>query len=318
MMNNPSFMKIFRQYLKCMCSINQKNREAFADNYDKVEVSKAALKSSKEIRGPHRPPAIIIHGVMPRSGTVYTGELLRLHPDIYAYPNELWEIPFLELSGELKNIQQLFFKRYKLNRERMGELDLLPLFGASLISYLYSFVPADKTLLIKVPDVQFLSYFPIVFPHENLLLLMRDGRDLVSSTIKTWPEEKFSKVCLQWKNSAQHMINFNHYQSLKRDNYQMFKYEDILDEPAYFARNACQRYGLDINSYPYDEIGKLPYRGSSTLQTDGGVSWEPINSCQSAKTVGHWQQWPAKHTKQFKKIAGEVLIQAGYCKDQNW
>ena len=301
-----------------MRSIHQGNQEAFDDNIGKVEISNDVLKSSKEIRGAHRPPAIIIHGVMPRSGTVYTGELLRLHPDIYAYPNELWEIPFLELSGEFKNIQKLFFNRYKLNREKMGELDLLPLFGASLISYLYSFVPIDKTLLIKVPDVQFLSYFPIVFPHENLLLLMRDGRDLVSSTIRTWPREKFSNVCLQWTNSAQYMINFTHNQGQKRDNYQMFKYEDILKQPAEFARNACNFYGLDIDRYPYDEINNLPFRGSSTIQAEGRVNWEPIDSDQTAKTVGHWQQWSAKQTKQFKKIAGEVLIQAGYCSDLNW
>ena len=166
--------------------------------------------------------------------------------------------------------------------------------------------------------MQFLSYFPIVFPHENLLLLMRDGRDLVSSTIRTWPGEKFSNVCLQWRNSAQHMINFNHNQSSKRDNYQMFRYEDILEEPTDFARNACHWYGLDVDSYPYNKISKIPYRGSSTHQTEGGVSWEPINAGQTAKTVGHWQQWSAKQTKQFKKIAGEVLIQAGYCTDLNW
>lgn len=317
-MYNPNFIKIIRHYIKCLASINQRNQAAFDSEFDIHMVSDAAFAASQVIRGTHRPPAIIIHGVMPRSGTVYTGELLRLHPDIFAYPNELWEIPFLELTGEIKNIQQLFFDRFKFNRNRMGELDLLPLFGASIIAYLYSFVPANKTLLIKIPDVQFLQYFPTVFPHENLLLLMRDGRDLVSSTVRTWPSEKFSNVCTQWKNSAQHMIAFNRFHSLKRDDYHYGKYEEIVDKPTEFVSNACKWFGLNADRYPFDQIEELAYRGSSTLQPEGAVNWEPIKSSKATKTVGHWQQWSVRQTRQFKKIAGAALIEAGYCTDMDW
>ena len=144
-------MKLLRPYIRCIRSTIQNKQDAYANEFNIHEVSDEALSACYKIRGENRPPAMIIHGVMPRSGTVYTGELLRLHPDIFAYPNELWEIPFLELSGELKNVQQLFFKRFKNNRGKMAELDFLPLFGASLIAYLYSFVPANKTLLIKIP-----------------------------------------------------------------------------------------------------------------------------------------------------------------------
>ncbi len=317
MLNPVNKMKFIRPYIKSIRSINRRKKEAYDSQFELTEITDHVLKVSSSIRGNH-PPAIIIHGVMPRSGTVYTGELLRLHPDIYAYPNELWEIPFMELTGDIKNLQQLFFDRFKGNRERMGEVDFLPLFGASLMAYLYSFVPEGKKLLIKIPDVQFLQYFPIVFPNEHLLLLMRDGRDLVSSTTRTWPEEKFSNVCKEWKNSAQHMVAFDHFYHDKRDDYQFMKYEDIVDNPEEFVRNSCQWYGLDVERFPFEQITELAFRGSSTLQPEGEVNWEPIKSNKSTKTVGHWHQWSAKQTKQFKDIAGAALINAGYCEDLNW
>jgi hypothetical protein len=57
-------------------------------------LSEYALQVAKTIRGTDRKSAIIIHGIMPRSGTVYTGSLVKLHPDISPYPNEIWEAPF--------------------------------------------------------------------------------------------------------------------------------------------------------------------------------------------------------------------------------
>ncbi len=314
-------LNTIKKLTKAFCNLNISNQQenaayAMADFRDNV--SKDALKASEIIRGIDRPPAIIIHGVMPRSGTVYIGELLRLHPDVYAYPNEMWEIPFLELTGDFKNIQRHFFDRYKQNSEKMNELDLLPLFGASLIAYLYTFVPQGKTLLIKVPDVKFLSYFPVMFPHEKMLLLMRDGRDLVSSTVRTWPKKDFSSVCKEWDLCARLMLAFSALHNKHEEKFPFVKYEEIVAHPQDFVTKACTWYDLDADKFPYNEIKRLAYRGSSTLQSKGDVSWEPIKSASNAKTVGHWEHWTAKQIKLFKEIAGTTTIKSGYSSDINW
>jgi hypothetical protein len=57
-------------------------------------------------------PAIFILGATPRSGTVYTGELVRLHPDVAAHPNQLWEVPFLRGIGPLLKHQVDFVQTY--------------------------------------------------------------------------------------------------------------------------------------------------------------------------------------------------------------
>ncbi len=61
-----------------------------------------AIEVAAQIRGEHRGPAVMIHGIMPRSGTVYLGELLRHHPELHAYPGGIWELPFLERTTDLE------------------------------------------------------------------------------------------------------------------------------------------------------------------------------------------------------------------------
>lgn len=43
-----------------------------------------------------------------------------------------------------------------------------------------------------MPSVQYLNCFFLAFCHENLLLLMRDGRDVVTSTKQTCPRRGVS------------------------------------------------------------------------------------------------------------------------------
>ena len=104
-------------------------------------LSKEALEVSRSIRFEDRAPSVMIYGVVPRSGTVYVGKVLGLHPDLYGHPNQLWEIPFLESTPDLITFQEGFFSGYRGNRNRMGNLDYLPMFGSAYIRYLQSFAP---------------------------------------------------------------------------------------------------------------------------------------------------------------------------------
>lgn len=293
--------------------------EAFRFEAAPFTISEQTMQVVRRIRGDH-PPAIIIHGVMPRSGTVYTGELLRLHPDLHAYPNEIWELPFLELTGDLLAVQKHFFRAYKQNTGKIGEQDFLPLFGASIMAYLYSFVPAGKRLLLKIPDVQYLRYFFAVFPCETPLLLMRDGRDLVASTIKSWPDRDFAEVCRLWNNSARAMLAFQAQYPAQTHRYVTVNYEDVVARPAEFVAAACNRYSLDPGRYPFARIGTLPVRGSSTVEKrmSKDITWGPVEKPKDFKPVGHWQSWGEKRKRIFRQIAGDALIECGYVSNESW
>ncbi len=307
-----------RRYIKRILGLSKIDLRGYQARCSVDSVSVAARETADRIRGKERGPAIFIHGVMPRSGTVYTGEILRLHPALYAYPNEMWEIPFLELSGDIMDVQSHFFRAYRQNTGRMGENDFLPLFGASLMAYLHGFVPEDRRVLVKIPDVQYLSCFHTVFPSEHLLLLLRDGRDVVNSTIRTWPGMDFSDVCRRWALSARAMSNLTNRASGKEAGIWMTKYEDVVKDPEGFARGACSHFGLDADAFPYEKIGDISVRGSSAIKDSGRVTWDASEKPRDFNPVGRWQGWSRRQKRIFKNIAGEVLLETGYCDNLDW
>ena len=296
--------------------ISQKNSfQPFAHNY---HISKQALNSTASIRGHNRPPALMIHGIMPRSGTVYVGELLRQHPDIFAFPGEIWEFPFLTLTERLDHLQEDYFEVYGQSREKMGAQDFLPIFGSAMVGHLHSMTPDNQRILMKMPDVQYLSDFYTVFPHEHCLVLIRDGRDVVDSTVRTWRQIQFWMACLRWRRAAKMVIAFHEKHKTQTEGYYLAKFEDILDNPADFVQNAAQKFGFDAAAFPYEGLDALPVKGSSQTKSSGRVNWDPVQKPKNFKPVGRWQKWSKLRKKIFKWIAGDALIKLGYSEDKNW
>ncbi len=304
-----SFRDNVRKYIRYVFK-----NDGFAPRTQRGRISEHAFQTAKTLRGADRPPAIIIHGIMKRSGTVYSGELLSSHPHVYAYPNHIWEIPFLPLTGDILKMRDEFFLAYRQNVGKIEENDFLPIFGASFIAYLYSLVPAGQRMLLKMPGVEYLDYFFDVFPHENLLLLTRDGRDLVASTTKTWTQLRFADVCRRWDRSAKMILRF-HEQNAGRSGYWLARFEEAVQQPENFVRQACARFGLDPDVYPFEKINALPVIGSSTTRKQG-LDW--IEKPKDFNPIGRWQQWSAWQKRTFKRIAGRSLIALGYCEDLDW
>lgn len=281
-------------------------------------ISSHALDVARQIRGPDRKPVIFIQGVMPRSGTVYAGELLRLHSDLYAYPNDIWELPFLENTGVLLEMQHKFLRSYQYNKGKIEELDFLPLFGASLIAYLYALVPADKQLLLKVPSLRYLDHFDAVFPFEKTLILLRDGRDVVTSFKKTWPRSDFVDVSRRWALNTQMALNYDkQHQNISSPHY-MARFEDVVRDPATFVRTICKRFDLDPEHYPYDRIETVGVSGSSALKTSQTVTWDMKKKPTNFNPIGRWKEWPTYQKWRFKRVAGPTLVEAGYSNGADW
>lgn len=274
-----------------------------------------AIEAAKNIRGFERGPAVMIHGVSPRCGSVYTGELLSLHSDLFPYPKEMWEIPFLELSGDILNINRKFLKSYN-NYGKIGESDFIPLFSSSILSFFHQFAPAEKRLMIKRPKVDYLPHFFKMFPHENLLLLIRDGRDVVSSTVRSWPQANFTNSCKRWNLGAKMIIDFQ--KNNRNEGVFFTKYEEILLNPIEFVENACRCFNLKLDKYPFDKIKNIPIKGSSSIKKNGRVTWEATGKGKNFNPIGRWKEWSFKEKEIFKSIAGQSLLETGYCDNLKW
>ena len=130
-------------------------QRSFTPDFELPGITREAVDQAEKIRGKERPAAILLHGIMPRAGTVYVGELLRLHPDIVAYPRGIWEFPFLQQAQQIALLQEEFLWAYEQNMGKIGERDFLPLVGAAVIAHLYAEIPPGKRMLLKVPSAQY-------------------------------------------------------------------------------------------------------------------------------------------------------------------
>jgi hypothetical protein len=278
------------------------------------EVARTTASSSVTGAG----PALIIHGIMPRAGTVYVGQLMRLHPDLYALPRDLWELPLLQLSKDVLHLQRKFLRIYEQNADKMASADFLEIVGAGMLAYLREETPMDKRILFKVPSVQYLHYFWTMYPNQQLMLLTRDGRDVVDSTVRTWPQISFPMACLRWKRAANMVYQFHEHHIDLHTGYWLARFEDAVQDPETFIREACHRFALDVARYPFEQIKDIRIRGSSRLSQQGRVTWNPKEKPAGFAPIGHWQNWPPHRKWLFKWIAGDMLVKLGYCKDLTW
>lgn len=281
------------------------------------ELSTNLLAAVKQVRGPGRPPAIIVHGVMPRSGTVYCGELVRLHSDIVAYPYELWEVPLLQATREIDGLHSAFVRGYRSNADRLGNAEFMAIIGAAFIGYLYAALPAGKRLLIKVPRAAYLGNFATMFPMEDSLFLMRDGRNLTQSTLKTWPDKSFEATAKSWNDATRLMLKV--LSMYKGDRVcKMYRYEELAADPSGFAQSLCENFDLDPDLYPFEKVQSLPTRGASSTSQAGQVDWSPKEKPRGFKSSEHWKNWGESKRERFKIIAGSTLIESGYEKNSDW
>lgn len=291
----------------------------FSPNGAEAASSPQALRAAQQARGEGRGPTIFIQGIMPRSGTVYAGELIRLHPDLYSFPNHMWEFPALVVSPDVVRIQEKFIQGYRYNLEKFESGDFLPLFGAALIAYLHESAPQGQRVLVKMPSVQYLSAFFAMFPFENLLILVRDGRDLVHSTLRTWRQLNIVQVCLRWNRSARMVLaTMDQFAEQGRQGYWLARYEDALGEPEAFVKEACRQFNLDESLYPYERIEKIRVIGSTKLENQGKVAWQHLKRPKDFQPTGYWKNWSTLRKLVFKAIAGRALIELGYSQDMKW
>ncbi len=294
------------------------DRRSFHADFSEPELQEQVFQSALAIRGPNHGPAVIIHGIMPRSGTVYVGELLRLHPDLQAYPWDLFEVPLLQVSDAIDQAQLRFLRAYRHNVDKIADHDFLALFSAAFIAHLYSGASEGRRILLKMPGVHYLHRFFKAFPAENLLILIRDGRDVAESTMRTWPQLGFPSICRRWRRSAGMVLACDRQFSQREAGYWLARFEDAIGDPVAFVKKACLKFDLDESRYPFEKISDIPVRGSSSLSKQTSITWKPMRKPTTFKPTERWRDWSSRRKRTFKHIAGKTLIDLGYCTTLDW
>ncbi len=271
-----------------------------------------------------RDPPVFLIGVHRRCGSNFVADLLRLMPE-FQLPNPISEDYLLEHAKLLveyaeRTAEEQYRKRFPdeaafaaCKAQLLGEL------GEGLLRFLYSFLEPEKRLLTKTPDPWGLAHFRRLFPDCLLVLLVRDGRDVVESACRSWPHEPAKTWMHSWAQNAREILAF--LDGLSPDDKErtlLVRYEDLLA-----GREEVERLvrfvGGDPAEFPWEKLDSMPVRGSSDVRVkEGELHWKPVDKPKDFKPVGRWQSWSYWKKRQFKKIAGRELIALGYVSDDRW
>jgi protein-tyrosine sulfotransferase len=267
------------------------------------------------VRGPDYPPAIFVHGVLPRSGTNFVANLLALHPDVAAFPRRLWEFPLLHVVPGARALESEFLAMFPRNAEVMQPFELLAYLAGGWLASLQREV-GERRVLLKSPHAQNLFLFRHLFPGDKLVLCLRDGRDVIASSSATFRSrllrKSFRQLVTEWKLATDAVLSFAPGGPNAHPNVVVLRYEDLAGDAVEAVGTVLDRLGLDAARYPFAAAGVMPVFGSSTSAETGDARWQPRPRGTGFHPVGRWHAWPERRKEAFLRAAGDTLARAGY------
>lgn len=261
-----------------------------------------------------RGDAVFVRGITPRSGTNFLWDLLRLHPALAAAREPIWEDNVLARSDLLRAyVGETAATWQEVDAPGREELEgeLAARIGDALMTFLQT--TPDKRLLTKTPHVHHLGDFLRLFPRAQLVILVRDGRAVVSSALGTFGGT-FEGHARRWASAASAVSAFDRDNAANAARYRIVRYEDLVADVCGQMGSLLSFLGLDQSSYDFEAADRLPVRGSSVVGTDaaGRVHWDAVERPRGFDPTERFRTWPARRHARFNWIAGRQLEELGY------
>lgn len=278
---------------------------------------------------------IFIQGILQRSGTNFLRDLLCLHPDC-DINGPVWEDNLLSNSDLLIRYAESTYNGWNPDwhvAEKLGSSDLLcKSIGDGLISFLNKQAEirevqngnvkqesqendCPKRLVTKSPKVNNLRHFLKLFPSAQLLIIIRDGRSVVESGVRSfqWDYERKMK---EWDQAARKILQFDQEMRSTHPNYMIVRYEDLFTNKEKELRKIFSLTGLDPDKYNFEAATNLPISGSSELLNKGEkeVHWRAVTKSGDFNPLDRWKEWDRDRHERFNWIAGKALTAFGYKK----
>ena len=256
---------------------------------------------------------VLILGITGRSGTNFLWRLICQHPDF-----EKSHIPEDYLIAESPRLVEFADKVYKhwlrwLPENPGAERSLfIERLSQGAISHLASHSNGHKRLVLKTPSVSNIDQFPILFPASPLLILVRDGRAVVESSMMSFGWA-FEPSLRRWVSGARKIHGFTTSQPSTQTRYLVVRYEDLVLNLTDEMCRILTFLDADIGAYDFDAASKLVVTGSSRLRGDiDQVHWNPMARTSDFRPMGHWGEWSRYRIQRCNWLAARWLDEFGY------
>jgi hypothetical protein len=272
----------------------------------------------------HIQTPVFILGIMERCGSNFLAGALQIHSG-FQLPNVLEEDYLLEHAHLLLEYVDKTYARWKgqswiEDPEGFREA-LLRRIGDAIQGILMDRIGKEKRLLARTPGAFNIDKFFDFFPQAQLLVLIRDGRDVVESAACKWPSESYEFWMKQWADGARSILKFMQtFADRKGASWELVRYEDLVDLPQETFTGLLNFLGVESTAFDWSRLERLPVFGSSQCRDEkGNVTGKTVEKSAKFKFQGRWQnKWGWSRKRMFKKIAGKEMIALGYTSDNNW
>ncbi len=259
-------------------------------------------------------------GVMPRSGTNYISNVLTLNSRCRS-SEPIYEDFLLSQSHLLLNYSRKVSTHWNSNWDTSGELlsehRLIQHIGQGLTSFINETSASECTgcediIVAKTPSTKNLDNYFKLFPKAKLILIMRDGRAVVESGVKSFDWD-FEKAAYDWHGSTSRIVDFLNENKEHSDNLLLVKYEDMLLNRRDSLKKIYNFLNLDINSINEKEVESLFVSGSSEIRRKtGSLSWSHVENNSSFRPLERYSGWRDSKLRRFEWLAGDSLLRMGY------
>ncbi len=276
----------------------------------------------------HADAICFILGVQRRSGTNFLSKLLRLHPDC-ASPSIVWEDYVLMYSRYLKEYTQGTFAQWPQGEDfenKVGSPEKLnELLGQGIRTFLKiqnpntkieQKSPSDrknfKYLITKTPSTVGIENFFEFFPNDPLIILIRDGRAVVESGVKSFGWE-YEEAMRAWSDSARRILLCEKHFKHDRRKYLIVKYENLFNDLEGELKRVFAFLNLDEAKYDFQKAGSVDVIGSSELKRQSSaVHWRPMPKKEVFDPINRFKGWGKMKHQRFNWIAGDAMKAMGY------
>ena len=281
-----------------------------------------------------RQKVVFILGIMQRSGTNFLRNLLCMHPncglvmpiaedflihnchhlDLYIQSvSKMWHPSWGGLD-KCKERLARFLERGVLDfLASLTTDEWLSLFNEWNVA-LPSKVVLKKTpavVVTKSPSAKNLDLVNKLFPNAKIIVIVRDGRALVASGMKSFGW-KLESAVRKFAEEAECILKA----LPQQPNMILIKYEDLLANRDCTMKRIFEFIGVDKEHFNCQLLDDFPVTGSSQMkETDGEVHWKPIK-LKNFEPLKRWQQLTPKQLSRYYWIAGVVHEQLGYPRDE--
>ena len=272
--------------------------------------------AARAARRPDTGRVTFVFGTMPRSGTNFLERLLDAHPGVAIGPGGLRELPFLPAAAEIRRFEERLADFYPPNAEHFAPFEWLAYAMAGFVAAITAdAAPRTEVTIVKDPHMRHVGLFDAVLPEEKAFLVMRDGRYLIDSTIRTWPLKTlgrtFRDVCLEWAAATQAALDYA--ETAPPDRVRLVRYESLVGDGPATMTELFGWLGLDPAAADAQRIAAPPILGSSThSREDGDVNWKPVEKSADFDPTGRRIGWTDAQWKTFWECCGPVQERAGY------